>query len=140
MELKLSMNPDWMSVKGREAEVKLSSCQLSSVYLCNRLALVQQVDLSENELTDCSLSALGSLQLCQKLDLRANKLVTLTAFPHLPALMYLNLSENQLAVGSVIKDNLANANLKKIESIELGNNPCSDAKEIKELMIKLNMG
>jgi Leucine-rich repeat (LRR) protein len=140
MELKLSMNPDWMSVKGREAEVKLSSCQLSSVYLCNRLTLVQQVDLSENELTDRSLTALGSLQLCQKLDLRANKLVTLTAFPHLPALLYLNLSDNQLAVGSVIKDNLANANLKKIERIELGNNPCSDAKEIKELMIKLNIG
>jgi Leucine-rich repeat (LRR) protein len=139
MELKLTMNPDWMSVKGKDAAAKLSSCQLSSVYLCNRLALVQQVDLSENELTDRSLSALGSLQLCQKLDLRANKLVTLTAFPHLPALKFLNLSENQLARGSVIKDNLANANLKKIERIELGNNPCSDENEIKEMMSKLNV-
>lgn len=136
MELKLSMNPDWMSIKGKEAVVKLSSCQLTSVYLCNRLALVQEVDLSENELTDRSLNALGSLQLCQKLDLHANKLVTLTAFPHLPALKHLDLSGNQLAAGNVVKENLAKANL-KLERIGLGKNPCSDSKEIKDLMNKL---
>jgi Leucine-rich repeat (LRR) protein len=139
MELKLSMNPDWVSVKGKEAAVKLSSCQLSSVYLCNRLALVQEVDLSENDLTDHSLSALSSLQLCQKLDLRANRLVTLAAFPHLPALKVLDLSENQLAVGSVVKDNLAKANLAKLEKIELGKNPCSNENEIKDVMGNLSL-
>lgn len=139
MELKLSMNPDWVSAKGMEAAVKLSSCQLSSVYLCNRLALVQQVDLSENELTDRSLRALGSLQLCLKLDLRANKLVTLMGFPHLPALKHLDLSENQLAVSSVVKNNLNAADLKNLESIRLEKNPCSDVEEVKDLLNKLGV-
>jgi Leucine-rich repeat (LRR) protein len=139
MELKLSMNPDWMSAKSLEANVKLSCCQLSSAYLCQRLALVRQVDLSENELTDRSLPALGSLQLCQKLNLRANKLVALTNFPHLPFLKDVDLSDNQLAVASAVKDNLVKANLTSLEILNVSNNPCSDSQEIEELMNTLNV-
>jgi len=137
MEFKMSMN-DWSI--GHKLEVNLSQCQLSTLYYSNRLALVQEVDLSDNELVDYSLSALASLQLCQRLSLNGNKLTSLSGFPHLPALKQLNVANNELVsqTGIVIA-NLKKASLISLEEIVLENNPCHELIEIQDLINDLNI-
>ncbi|XP_059481314.1 geranylgeranyl transferase type-2 subunit alpha [Neocloeon triangulifer] len=124
LEFKLSMS-DWSF--GAQKTLSLSDCHLSSLYFSNRLALVQEVDLSKNELLDHSLPALASLQLCVRLDLSHNKLVTLEGFPHLPALVYLNLSSNPLTGKSkVVEHNIKKAELAALKELISEDNTCGD--------------
>ncbi|CAB3383086.1 Hypothetical predicted protein [Cloeon dipterum] len=116
MEFKLSLMEGSFGV---QESVSLSQCHLSSLYHFNQLALVREM--------------------CRKLDLSHNCLVTLDSMPGLPALEWLDLSDNELTKepGRVDK-NLRNANLTALKSLSVQDNPCSDLLDIEDLLQTLS--
>ncbi|GLH00441.1 Geranylgeranyl transferase type-2 subunit alpha [Gryllus bimaculatus] len=106
-------------------EVKLSGYNLSALYHLHYLSLMQQVNLSCNQLTDRSLPQLHALQCCQVLILDENLLESLNGMPSLTSLLSLSLKNNRIST----KDNLKHLVMcQSLNSVHLsGNTVANDA-------------
>lgn len=102
---------------------------------------LRQMYVCENELTD--IRGLESLPNLQKLSVRNNKLKgILSPFPHLPALTYLNLRENQIAKLEELRKidtHVTGVNvLQNPVSDELGENLKKEAVYLMPHLVKIN--
>ncbi|KAF4518171.1 hypothetical protein B566_EDAN007862 [Ephemera danica] len=115
--------------------ISLKSLQLTALYYMHLLALVQEVDLAHNDLTEPSLPALSSLQRCNRLVLSHNQLTSLKGFPSMPALCSLSLQGNQLsAEPGVVLGHLEAASLSALYELNLEDNPCHQLPELQSFI------
>uniref|UniRef100_A0A336M0Z2 Geranylgeranyl transferase type-2 subunit alpha n=1 Tax=Culicoides sonorensis TaxID=179676 RepID=A0A336M0Z2_CULSO len=86
----------WIRGGNLSNTLNLSKLNLTTLYYTQYLSVVEDINLSGNQLTDRNLQKLSALKSCVKINLADNKIETLNNFPKLAALKQVILTGNAI--------------------------------------------